>query len=69
MWKEGAWQSVPGRQANIAVYEAIDATDLHALITSLPLWPWMEVSIEALAVHPLEAGDPVAIGDEQVDGT
>lgn len=60
---------VPGRQANIAVYEAIDATELHALVTSLPLWPWMEVSVEALAVHPLEAGDSAAVREDQVDGT
>ncbi len=32
-----------------------DATELHALLTSLPLWPWMDVHVEALATHPLEA--------------
>jgi muconolactone D-isomerase len=45
---------VPGRQANVSLYEASDATALHALLMSLPLWPWMDVQVEALATHPLE---------------
>jgi muconolactone D-isomerase len=36
------------------LYQATDATELHQLISSLPLWPWMDVSVEALATHPLE---------------
>jgi muconolactone D-isomerase len=46
---------VPGRLANISLYRADDATQLHALISSLPLYPWLDVSVEALATHPLEA--------------
>jgi muconolactone D-isomerase len=46
---------VPGRWANVAIYRAPDATNLHEALSSLPLWPWMTVSVEALAVHPLEA--------------
>lgn len=30
---------VPGRWASIALYEVADATELHALVSSLPLWP------------------------------
>ena len=45
---------VPGRWANVSLYEASDATELHALLTSLPLWPWMDIQVEALATHPLE---------------
>lgn len=46
---------VPGRSSNVSLYAADDATELHALLTSLPLWPWMDVHVEALAIHPLEA--------------
>ena len=46
---------VPGRSSNVSLYAAADATELHALLTSLPLWPWMDVHVEALATHPLEA--------------
>jgi muconolactone D-isomerase len=45
---------LPGRYANVSIYRAADATELHAALTSLPLWPYMDVHVEALAVHPLE---------------
>ena len=47
---------LPGRTANVSLYRAADATELHAALTSLPLWPYMRVRVEALAVHPLESG-------------
>ncbi len=47
---------LPGRFANLSLYRAADATELHAALTSLPLWPYMDIQVEALAVHPLEAG-------------
>jgi len=46
---------VPGRQANIAVMDVADATELHDVLTSLPLWPYTTVTVEPLAVHPLTA--------------
>ena len=45
---------VPGRHANVSLYDVADATELHTLLTSLPLHPWMRVHAEPLAVHPLE---------------
>lgn len=47
---------LPGRTANVSLYRAADATELHEALSSLPLWPYMRVLVEALAVHPLEAG-------------
>ena len=49
---------IPGRLANVSLYDAVDATELHALLTSLPLWPWMDVQVQPLAVHPLENSAP-----------
>jgi muconolactone D-isomerase len=46
---------LPGRLANVSLYRVADASELHAAVTSLPLWPWMDVRVEALAVHPLES--------------
>ena len=37
--------------------EAADATELHELLMSLPTRPWFRTSVEALALHPLEAPD------------
>lgn len=48
---------IPGRHANVAVWRAADPTELHELLTSLPLFPWMEIDVEALALHPLEASE------------
>jgi muconolactone D-isomerase len=47
---------VPGRLANVSLYRAADAAAVHAAITSLPMWPWMDVRVDPLAVHPLEQG-------------
>jgi muconolactone D-isomerase len=45
---------IPGRRSNISLYEAPDATAVHAALASLPLWPYMEIDVRPLAVHPLE---------------
>ena len=45
---------IPGRRSNVSLYEAPDATALHTALTSLPLWPYMEIEVRPLAVHPLE---------------
>ena len=46
---------VPGRLANRAIWTASDATELHAALASLPLWPYMDVVVTPLAEHPLAA--------------
>ncbi|MEX0429252.1 muconolactone Delta-isomerase [Nocardioides sp. DS6] len=46
---------VPGRRAVVGLWEAPDATALHDALTSLPQFPWMDVTVEALATHPQEA--------------
>ena len=42
---------VPGRFANRAIWSAADATALHEALTSLPLWPYMDVVVTPLARH------------------
>ncbi|MBL4574720.1 MAG: muconolactone Delta-isomerase family protein [Opitutaceae bacterium] len=43
---------VPGQKANWGLWEAQDATTLHKAISSLPLYPYMEVIVHPLAKHP-----------------
>lgn len=43
---------IPGRRANWGIWEAKDATELHAAISSLPLFPWLSVEVHPLAQHP-----------------
>jgi muconolactone D-isomerase len=45
---------VPGRRANVGIWSAGDATELHDAISSLPLFPWMSVEVAPLATHYLE---------------
>lgn len=48
----GIWR-IPGRLANAGIWEATDATELHEAISSLPVFPYAEVDVIALAKHPL----------------
>lgn len=50
---------IPGRWANWSLYDVADATELHQALTSLPLYPWMDIEVHALAEHP---NDPRAQG-------
>jgi muconolactone D-isomerase len=45
---------LPGRSAGVAVYDVADATELHDVLSSLPMFAWMDVTVEALAQHPIE---------------
>jgi muconolactone D-isomerase len=47
---------IPGTTGNVGLWEAEDATALHAAIASLPAFPWAHVDVTALAEHPLEGG-------------
>lgn len=45
------WRTV-GRTANWSIWSADDNDALHAAISSLPYFPWMDITITALAKHP-----------------
>lgn len=49
---------LPGAPANIAVWRVADATELHDLLTGLPLAPWMRFEVTALADHPVSSSIP-----------
>ena len=55
------WRPVPdeGRWRAISLYRADDEAELNAILESLPLYPWMTISVRALAPHP---NDPGAVG-------
>lgn len=50
MWR------VPGRRENWGLWRAADATELHDIISALPVWPYMNVTVHPVAKHPV---DPV----------
>ena len=45
---------IPGRRGLYCLYEASDADELHAAISSLPLFPWLDVEVTPLASHRLD---------------
>lgn len=44
---------IAGRQANVGIWEAADATELHEALLSLPVFPWVDIRVTPLAEHPL----------------
>ncbi|MGI8305736.1 muconolactone Delta-isomerase [Saccharopolyspora hattusasensis] len=50
MWR------VPGRRENWGLWRAGDASALHEIISALPVWPYMDVTVHPLATHPVDPG-------------
>ena len=49
-WKH-LWRIV-GRFANISVFEVDTNDELHAILESLPFYPYMNIEVAALCRHP-----------------
>jgi muconolactone D-isomerase len=49
--------TVPGRREAVALFETRDGTELHAALTSLPIFPYADIRVEALAGHPMDVAD------------
>jgi muconolactone D-isomerase len=49
---------IPGALRNVSIWSAEDPTALHALLRSLPTYRFTEISVTALAAHPLQGGPP-----------
>jgi muconolactone D-isomerase len=49
MWR------IPGRMANVGIWEAPEPTELHDAIVSLPMFPYLSVEVTPLATHHLES--------------
>jgi muconolactone D-isomerase len=47
---------IPGRWENVGIWEAENATKLHEAISSLPMSPWLDVTVVPLAHHPSDPG-------------
>jgi muconolactone D-isomerase len=58
--RKGKWRHlwrVAGRYANISVFDVGDAQELHDILSTLPLFPFMEISVEPLCRHPSSIHD------------
>jgi muconolactone D-isomerase len=45
---------IPGRRAVYALYRVEGPDELHEVLSSLPLFPWMDIEITALGAHALD---------------
>jgi len=53
--RAGKWRHlwrVAGRYANVSVFDVADHDELHAILSALPLFPFMDISVTPLAGHP-----------------
>lgn len=52
--RKGSWVHlwrVVGRYENYSVFNVASNDELHDLLSSLPLWPFMDVEVTPLATH------------------
>lgn len=50
----GKWRHlwrIAGRYANISIFDVESPAELHELLSTLPLFPYMEISVSALCRH------------------
>lgn len=62
--RAGKWPHlwrVAGRFANVSIFDVDSIDELHTLICSLPMFPYMDITITPLAAHP-SALSPSASG-------
>jgi len=53
--RSGAWPQlwrIVGEYANISIFDAASNDELHDLLSSLPLFPFMTIRVTPLALHP-----------------
>lgn len=58
--KAGTWRHiwrVVGQYANVSVFDVSDNAELHDILTSLPLYLFMDVRVTALCRHPSSVHD------------
>ncbi|SEG23505.1 muconolactone Delta-isomerase family protein [Sphingobacterium lactis] len=55
-WQEsGKWiylWRVAGQYANVSIIEADSPEEFHQIISSLPLFPYMDIKVKSLCKHP-----------------
>jgi len=53
--RQGKWRHlwrVAGSYSNVSIFDVEDNTELQELISGLPLFPYMEISVKPLCRHP-----------------
>jgi len=51
------WRII-GRRENWGLWRAKDGTELHAALSSLPMFPYRDIEVVPLARHPVDPAPP-----------
>lgn len=58
--QSGKWRHlwrIAGEYANVSIFDVADPGELHDIMMSLPLYPFMTVEVTALCRHPSAIAD------------
>lgn len=58
--RAGTWRHiwrVVGHYSNVSIFDVASSSDLHDIMMSLPLYPFMDVRVTALCRHPSSIHD------------
>jgi muconolactone D-isomerase len=58
--RAGKWLHIwriAGKWANISIFNVETTDELHEILSSLPLFPYMEIAVTALCRHPASIED------------
>ena len=53
--EQGQWRHlwrIAGQYANVSIFDVAGNEELHALLLSLPLYPYMQIEVMPLCQHP-----------------
>jgi muconolactone D-isomerase len=60
LMREGKWRHlwrIAGQYANYSVFDVASVQELHDALMQLPLFPYMEIEVNALCRHPSSIRD------------
>ena len=58
--RQGKWRHLwrmAGRYSNVSIFDVSSAEELHDILSTLPLFPFMEITVSALCRHPSSIRD------------
>ncbi len=50
--RDVTWRRIVGEYANISIFDVESPDKLHEILTSLPLFPFMQIKVTPLCRHP-----------------
>ncbi len=60
LMRQGIWRHlwrVAGRYANVSIFDVDSVEQLHQLLSTLPLFPYMDIEVVPLCRHPSSTRD------------